>query len=228
MRSIRKRLSGMIVIALILIMVAGMTAHAEVFPSNIGVLSFTDMYGTSAAPITKPRAEYKFYLGVSYNYTCSVSVKSKPGKVVKLAVFDEVMDSLPVHGFAMKPNKVGTTRITATLTDSSGLKKTATKTIRTYKWSNPFKKLKIGSKSFKNTFKNTFERTIAPISGKLSIKMNSQYKKLKVYYIANGSGTMQKISSKAIVDLKSGDKLVFRYNDNKHRVTNEEAIFYIQ
>ena len=61
----------------------------------------------------------------------------------------------------------------------------------------------------------------------LKIKMNSKYKKLRVYYAAKGKGFV-KISKKAKVTLRSGDRLLFRFNDNKHRVKNEEAVLTVK
>ena len=214
-----------------------MTAHAELFPKNKDFLTIYDISGKVAAPITTPRTQYTHYIGYALYYDIDInsSVKSNKKNVllgkkyissVKQTINGETVN-VPVRGFTVIPNKTGTATFSVTYKDSSGLKRSASQTIRCYKWTNPFNTLKIGKKNFKKAFKKTNSKTIAPVSGKLKIKMNSKYKKLKVYYAARGKGYV-KISKKAKITLRSGDRLLFRFNDNKHRVKNEEAMFIVK
>lgn len=236
MKRMGKRVLGIIAVVLIYTMLMGMTVHAEIIPSSWGGLTISDIYGKVAAPITSPRTEYIHRIGYAYNYTITVttSVSSKKKGIllnksyetsVKTTVGGKTID-IPIRGVTIIPNKVGTATFTVNYSDSSGAWRSASQTIRCYKWSNPFNTLKIGKKSFKKAFKKTNAKTIAPVSGKLNIKMNGSYKKLKVYYAAKGKGLV-KISKKAKVTLNSGDKLIFRFNDNKNRVRGEEAVLTV-
>ncbi len=144
----------------------------------------------------------------------------------KITIRGQEVD-VPIRGITVIPNKVGKATYTVDFSDSSGTKRSAKQTIRCYKWSNPFKTLKIGKKSFKKLFKKTNSIEIAPVSGKLNIKMNGPYKKLKVYYAAK-DGAFVKISNKGNVTLNSGDRLLFRYKDNKNHVIDEEAVFTVR
>ena len=233
-----KTLLGIIAVILICTMLMGMTAHAELFPKNNDFLTIYDISGKAAAPITSPRTQYTHYIGYALNYdvypmTYTVSSNKKNvllikgySSSVKKTIGDYTYD-VPVRGITVIPNKTGTATFKVTFSDSSGLKRSASQTLRCYKWTNPFATLKIGKKSYKNAFKKINKKVITPIGGKLKIKMNSKYKKLRVYYAAKGKGFV-KISKKAKVTLRSGDRLLFRFNDNKHRVKNEEAVLTVK
>ena len=222
MKRTGKRAIGLVVVMLICSMLMGTTASAGyVFPQFGQAIS-----GTKKFAITKPKKPIKIYVG-AYDGSVKAVIKSNRKNVVKCKVFTEKVSDIPVIGLSLKANKVGKAKMTVTYKHSGGtVKKTVT--LITYQWGNPIKKLKIGGKNFSKAFKKTNEKTIAPVSGKLNIKLNSGYKKLQVFYIAKGTSTYKKISKSATVDLKSGDTLVLRFTDSRHKVRNSEAIFRVK
>ncbi len=208
----------------------GITASAELVPKSADYLSIYDVGGTRADAVTNPRNVHKFYIGYAYKYNCKLVVNctTKPKECVKIAKFTEKIKGVDFIGYKMWATKPGNATVTVTFTDSSGLKKTNTQKIRTYKWSNPFKTLKIGKKNFKSAFKSSGRKNITPVSGKLSIKMNSRFKKLKVYYMPKGSSSRKQVSVSGRVSLKKGDTLIFQFTDYKNRVKNVEAAFIVK
>lgn len=226
MKKSRTNIIRTTLILLICVMLIGTTASAGyVMPEFTKMIS-----GSKKFAITSPKKPVKIYVG-AYDGKVSVSITPKKKKVVKSAVFNENVETsdgtVSVTGIKLTANKVGKATVTVTYTHSGGTVK-RTVTLYTYKWSNPFKTLKIGSKSFKNAFKKTNERTIVPVSGKLKIKMNSRFKKLKVYYRAKESSSFTKIAKSASLNLQSGDAILFDFYDNKNKVNHSQAVFFVR
>ena len=225
MKRMKKRIAAVTAVLMICTMLLGTTAQAGQVLSDFGKA----ISGTKKIAITKPKKPISVYVGA---YDGTVTVKSSKSSIVKCGRFTESVtlddgSKVPVYGVKLTANKEGKTKVTVTYKHSGG---TVTKsvTLYAYKWTNPFKTLMIGKKKFNSVFKNTNERIISPMKGKLNIKMNSKFKSLRVYYQAKGANGFRSISKTANVNLKSGDLLLFRFTDNKHRVTNAEALFRVR
>lgn len=224
MKRVRRKAAGVVAMLLVCIMIFGTAAYAGTELSSFSAA----ISGTKKIAITSPKKALNVYVG---GIDGTVTAKSSKKGVVACGTFTEPYklsdgSTVPLYGVKIKAKKVGKTKVTVTYAHSKGTV-TRSVTLIAYKWSNPFNTLKIGKKSLAKLFKKTDDKTIVPMSGKLKIKMNSKFKSLKVYYKPNG-GSAVRISKSANVTLKSGDLLIFQFNDNKNRVRNSEAVLRIR
>ena len=221
MKRAGKKAFGLTAVLLMCAMLMSTTVSAGyVFPQFGQAIS-----GTKKFAITKPKKAIKVYIG-AYDGSVVAKTKSTSKNVIKCSIFKETISNVPVIGLSLKANKVGKVKMTVTYTHTGGTVKKSV-TLITYKWKNPIKKLKIGNKNLSKLFKNTNDKVIAPVAGKLNIKMNSGYKNLKVYYKAKDASGYTQISKSAVVDLKSGDTLVLQFKDNKNKVRDSEAVLRV-
>ena len=227
MKVLKSKVMGMALIVMLCTVLMGTSVSAGyVYPGFLSAIS-----GTKKFAITKPKTTVSIPIG-AYDGSVTVRSKSTSKNVVKYSLVngvDNIGSDTNVPNLSLKfiANKLGKAKITVTYTHSGGTVQKKV-TLVTYKWGNPFKTLKIGGKKLSKAFGKTNQKTIAPMAGKLKIKMNSGYKALKIYYQAAGTSGMQQLGKSQLVTLNSGDILLFRFNDNKHKVKGAEAAFFVQ
>lgn len=227
MKVLKTKVMGMALIVMLCSLLMGTSVSAGyVYPGFLSAIS-----GTKKFAITKPKKPVTIPVG-AYDGSVTVKSKSTSKNVVKYSLVNGVDNigsdtNVPNLSLNLIANKLGKAKLTVTYTHSGGTVQRKI-TLITYKWGNPFKTLKIGGKNLSKAFAKTDEKTIAPIAGNLKIKMNSGYKALQVYYHANGTGGWQQLSTSQLVTLNSGDILLFRFKDNKHKVKGSEAAFFVQ
>ena len=167
----RKFSIAIILSAILLLLISATTVHADVnplakMPQKDSTVINKGIWWTGATFIT-PYLSSDIKINVTSSNPKVATVKGNGEKYVYPS------GSRCYAWYEVTPVSPGTTRIKATVTYN---KKTYTKTCiyTVYKWENPFRSLKIGSRNYKSRFKKSgvYEVNRSTISGKFSYKLN--------------------------------------------------------